>query len=78
MAHTVNLPSLGETVEEGEVLSWLVGIGDVVEEGEPIVLVSTDKAALEINADAAGRLTRQLVAEGDRVIPGAPIAEIEP
>jgi len=78
MAHTVVLPPLGETVEEGKVDSWLVNVGDIVEEGEPIVLVATHKAALEINADAAGRLVRQLVAEGERVVPGAPIAEIEP
>ena len=77
MKHTEVLPSLGETIEEGEVEEWMVEIGDEVENGEPILVVGTDKASLEINATASGVFTQKLVGVGDMVKVGAAVAEIE-
>ena len=77
MKHTEVLPSLGETIEEGEVEEWMVEIGDEVENGEPILVVGTDKASLEINATASGVFTHKLVGVGDMVKVGAAVAEIE-
>ena len=77
MKHTEVLPSLGETIEEGEVEEWMVEIGDEVENGEPILVVGTDKASLEINATASGVFTQKLVSVGDMVKVGASVAEIE-
>ena len=77
MKHTEVLPSLGETIEEGEVEEWMVEIGDEVENGEPILVVGTDKASLEINATASGGFTQKLVGVGDMVKVGAAVAEIE-
>ena len=77
MKHTEVLPSLGETIEEGEVEEWMVEIGDEVENGEPILVVGTDKASLEINATASGVFTQKLVGVGDTVKVGAAVAEIE-
>ena len=77
MKHTEVLPSLGETIEEGEVEEWMVEIGDEVENGEPILVVGTDKASLEINATASGVFTQKLVGGGDMVKVGAAVAEIE-
>ena len=77
MKHTEVLPSLGETIEEGEVEEWMVEIGDEVENGEPIRVVGTDKASLEINATASGVFTQKLVSVGDMVKVGASVAEIE-
>ena len=77
MKHTEVLPSLGETIEEGEVEEWMVEIGDEVENGEPILVVGTDKASLEINATASGVFTQKLVSVGDMVKVGAAVAEIE-
>ena len=77
MKHTEVLPSLGETIEEGEVEEWMVEIGDEVENGEPILVVGTDKASLEINATASGVFTQKLGGVGDMVKVGAAGAEIE-
>ena len=77
MKHTEVLPSLGETIEEGEVEEWMVEIGDEVENGDPILVVGTDKASLEINATASGVFTQKLVGVGDMVKVGAAVAEIE-
>ena len=77
MKHTEVLPSLGETIEEGEVEEWMVEVGDEVENGEPILVVGTDKASLEINATASGVFTQKLVGVGDMVKVGAAVAEIE-
>ncbi len=77
MKHTEVLPALGETIEEGEVEEWMVEVGDEVENGEPILVVGTDKASLEINATASGVFTQKLVGVGDMVKVGAAVAEIE-
>ena len=77
MKHTEVLPALGETIEEGEVEEWMVEVGDEVENGEPILVVGTDKASLEINATATGVFTQKLVGVGDMVKVGASVAEIE-
>ena len=52
-----NLPDLGEGLTEGEILAWLVKVGDTVELNQPIVEVETAKAAVEIPAKWAGTRT---------------------
>ena len=44
------LPDLGEGLTEGEILKWLVAVGDTIELNQPIVEVETAKAAVEIPA----------------------------
>jgi len=60
-----NLPDLGEGLTEGEILSWLVKVGDTIELNQPIVEVETAKAAVEIPAKWAGRVQSIFHAEGD-------------
>lgn len=67
MATFFPLPKLGMNQEEGEIVSWLVGEGDEVEKGQPIVEVETDKATVELEATAAGVVARILHQEGDIV-----------
>ena len=50
------LPDIGEGVAEGEIVEWHVSIGDIVAEDEPIVEVTTDKAAVTIGAPRAGTI----------------------
>jgi glutaconyl-CoA/methylmalonyl-CoA decarboxylase subunit gamma len=57
----VKLPKLGLTMQEAELIEWLVSDGDSVEAGQPIYLLATDKVEHEIEAPAAG--TIQLVGE---------------
>jgi 2-oxoglutarate dehydrogenase E2 component (dihydrolipoamide succinyltransferase) len=78
MSIQVELPALGESVVEGTISRWLVKEGDRVERDQPIVEVTTDKVDAEIPAPASGVIARILVAEGEVVAVGAPLATIEP
>ena len=71
------MPQLGETVLEATVTRWLKRPGDTVEVDEPLVEVSTDKVDSEIPSPAAGALTKILVQEGETVLVGAVMAEID-
>jgi len=72
----VKVPALAESVTEGEIGKWLKADGDVVARGEAILELQTDKASLEISAEAAGTL-RHLRNEGDAVKVGDVVARIE-
>jgi 2-oxoisovalerate dehydrogenase E2 component (dihydrolipoyl transacylase) len=72
-----NLPDLGEGLTEGEILKWLVSVGDTVELNQPIVEVETAKAAVEIPAKWAGRVESIFQEEGATVAVGAPIIAID-
>ncbi|MET7393160.1 dihydrolipoamide acetyltransferase family protein [Dactylosporangium sp. NPDC005572] len=72
-----NLPDLGEGLTEGEILKWLVQVGDTIALNQPIVEVETAKAAVEIPAKWAGQVTRIFHPEGTTVEVGAPIIAID-
>jgi pyruvate dehydrogenase E2 component (dihydrolipoamide acetyltransferase) len=72
-----NLPDLGEGLTEGEILKWLVSVGDTIELNQPIVEVETAKAAVEIPAKWAGQVTTIFHAEGATVEVGTPIIAID-
>jgi 2-oxoglutarate decarboxylase len=74
----VVLPSMGESVTEGTVTGIRKAAGDMVEAGETLVDVTTDKVDVEIPSPAAGRIARFIVKDGDTVAVGALLAEIEP
>src|SRR5579863_1522713 len=69
---------MGESVSEGIVSRWLKAVGDSVDEGEPLVEVTTDKVDVEVPAPATGRLTEIVAAEGETVAVGATLAVIAP
>ena len=69
---------MGESVSEGIVSRWLKAVGDSVEEGEPLVEVTTDKVDVEVPAPATGQLTEIVAAEGETVAVGATLALIAP
>ncbi|MFC4456287.1 dihydrolipoamide acetyltransferase family protein [Deinococcus sonorensis] len=72
------LPSLAESVVEGEILGWLVAEGDTLQEGQSVLEVMTDKVNVELPAPFAGVLRQRLVQAGDVVAVGATLALIEP
>lgn len=74
MATEFRLPDLGEGLTEGEIVRWLVKVGDIVEEGKPFVLVETDKALVEIPSPKTGVVIALLASEGERVEVGRVIA----
>jgi 2-oxoisovalerate dehydrogenase E2 component (dihydrolipoyl transacylase) len=71
------LPDLGEGLTEGEILKWLVQEGDIVHLNQPIVEVETAKAAVEIPAKWAGKVTSIFHPEGTTVEVGTPIIAID-
>ncbi|MEV7228294.1 dihydrolipoamide acetyltransferase family protein [Polymorphospora sp. NPDC051019] len=72
-----NLPDLGEGLTEGEILKWLVAVGDTIELNQPIVEVETAKAAVEIPAKWAGQVRAIFHGEGTVVEVGTPIISID-
>lgn len=62
------LPDIGEGVSEGEIVNWLVGVGDAVKEDQDMVEVMTDKATVTIGAPKAGKVA-ELKGEVGDVIP---------
>src|SRR5699024_5807278 len=67
MAEKVVMTKLGATMEEGTIDSWLVEVGEEVEEGDPIVEIQTDKITMEVEAEADGVLLTQLFEAGETV-----------
>jgi len=74
-AKTFTLPDLGEGLAEAELLSWHVGLGDHVVEGQPLASVETDKAVVEVPSPRAGEIERLCAQVGERVKVGAPLVE---
>jgi 2-oxoisovalerate dehydrogenase E2 component (dihydrolipoyl transacylase) len=77
MATTIKMPQLGESVTEGTIERWLVKEGDTVEQYDPLFEVVTDKVNAEVPAEIAGKVTKILVADGETVAVGTPVAEID-
>ncbi|NQV51738.1 MAG: 2-oxoglutarate dehydrogenase complex dihydrolipoyllysine-residue succinyltransferase [Flavobacteriales bacterium] len=72
----MKMPSPGESITEVEVAQLLVQDGDVVELDQPIAEIDSDKATLELNAEAAGKI-QFLVGEGDSVEIGQVVCRID-
>ncbi|HWG93422.1 MAG TPA: dihydrolipoamide acetyltransferase family protein [Mycobacteriales bacterium] len=70
---TFNLPDLGEGLTEGEILQWMVSVGDTVTLNQPIVEVETAKAAVEVPSPFAGVVLELHSEAGTTVDVGAPI-----
>jgi len=73
----LKMPRLGETMDEGKVVGWLIAPGDSFKRGDPIIEIETDKTIAEFPALGDGRLNEILVSIGDVVEVGKPLARIE-
>jgi pyruvate/2-oxoglutarate dehydrogenase complex dihydrolipoamide acyltransferase (E2) component len=71
------IPKVGLVMEEVRVVRWLKSVGDAVVAGEPLLEVETEKAVVEIEAAATGRLSQILVQNGSRAAVGDQVAWIE-
>jgi pyruvate dehydrogenase E2 component (dihydrolipoamide acetyltransferase) len=77
MAFDVKLPDIGEGIAEGEIVRWMVKVGDAVKEDQPLVEVMTDKATVEIPSPRNGSIAA-ILAEAGAVVPvGSVIVSIE-
>ncbi|WP_031427163.1 2-oxoglutarate dehydrogenase complex dihydrolipoyllysine-residue succinyltransferase [Flavimarina sp. Hel_I_48] len=76
MALEMKVPSPGESITEVEIAQWLVEDGDYVEKDQPIAEVDSDKATLELPAEASGIITLK-AEEGDAVAVGEVVCLID-
>ncbi len=67
MAQAVIFPKLGQTMEEGAIVKWLVKEGDVVKKGDILFEIETDKANLEVENFFEGVLLKIYIREGTTV-----------
>jgi dihydrolipoamide dehydrogenase len=70
------VPDIGD-YSDVPVIEVLVKVGDVVQKEQPLLVLESDKATMEVPADAAGTITSIAVKLGDKVSKGSVIAEIE-
>ncbi|MGB7325600.1 MAG: 2-oxo acid dehydrogenase subunit E2 [Rubripirellula sp.] len=73
----VKLPELGDGIESGDVLEIFVAVGDIINEGDDIVEMETDKATVPVPASHGGKVLKILVKEGDTVPIGGALIEVE-
>ena len=76
MPHEVIMPALGVSQDSGVIVAWHKSAGDTVRQGDLLMEVETDKAVVEIEADAEGILSQILANEGDDVPVGQAVAMI--
>ena len=72
----MKVPSPGESITEVEIATWLVEDGDYVEKDQAIAEVDSDKATLELPAEASGTITLK-AEEGDAVAVGEVVCLID-
>ena len=77
MSIEIKVPSPGESISEVTVSKWLKQVGDYVQLDEPLVELESEKATFEVNAEAAGVITKQLAKDGDEIKVGSVIVEID-
>ncbi|MBC7385797.1 MAG: 2-oxo acid dehydrogenase subunit E2 [Cryobacterium sp.] len=63
----LKLPELGEGVHEGELVRWLVKVGDMVKDDQVLAEIMTDKATVELPSHISGKVTEILAKEGETV-----------
>ena len=73
MERVFAMPDLGEGLEDGEIVSWLVAEGDAVELNQPLVEIETAKATVEVPSPYAGTVVSLHANAGDSVAVGGPL-----
>ncbi len=72
----LRMPKIGMEMTEAVLARWLAADGAVVEKGQPLYEMETDKVTTEIESPAGGRL-RRIAEEGVTYPVGDPVAELE-
>ncbi|RPI92149.1 MAG: 2-oxo acid dehydrogenase subunit E2, partial [Chloroflexi bacterium] len=76
MAEQLMMPKLGFDMAEGRLIEWKIKVGDQVKKGDVIADIETDKATIEIEAAAGGKVLELLAQPNDVVAVGSPIATV--
>ena len=75
--YIMTLPHLGEGVKDAEVSEVLVSPGDKVQKEDPVVVLESEKASMEIPSDVSGTIVEVFSKEGETVFPGDKIISIQ-
>ncbi|WP_256984319.1 lipoyl domain-containing protein [Streptomyces sp. XY006] len=67
------VPSFGHGLGEALLIEWVAAVGDLVERGDVIAVVETDKASTEIVAEVPGRVTAHSATVGTVLKSGEPL-----
>ena len=65
----VKIPNLGEA-EDTEIIEISIKVGDSVSKNDPLIVLESEKAAMEVPSDYEGKVTEIMVKEGDKVSEG--------
>jgi pyruvate dehydrogenase E1 component beta subunit len=77
MTTHVLMPALSPEIKHGKLVRWLKREGELIEAGDILAEIETDKATIEVEAAESGVLARILAPEGENVAVNAPIAAIQ-
>lgn len=77
MTYEFRFPDVGEGITEGELVKWLVKVGDKVKEDQPVAKVETDKAVAEVPSPKTGTITKLNVKEGETIKVGQVLFTLE-
>lgn len=73
----IKVPELAESIMEGTIAKWMIKEGDIVEKGDPILELETDKVNVEVHSEYSGAITELLRAAGDDVVVGDIIGKLD-
>jgi pyruvate dehydrogenase E2 component (dihydrolipoamide acetyltransferase) len=77
MAFEFRFPDVGEGIAEGEIVRWLVAVGDTVRADQTLAEIETDKAVVEIPSPRTGTVRRLAVREGEKIQVGEILVVID-
>src|SRR5580692_8014237 len=72
-----HLPDLGEGLAEAEIRDWYVKVGDVVKVDQPLLMMETAKAIVDVPSPLAGKIVKLYGHKGDIIPTGSPLVEFE-
>ncbi|HEX8551351.1 MAG TPA: 2-oxo acid dehydrogenase subunit E2 [Abditibacteriaceae bacterium] len=76
MASQFTLPALGESIESGTLVKFLVAPGDTIEEDQPVLELETDKAVVEVPSNVAGTVGELVAKPGQKLKVGDAVFEM--
>ncbi|KAF4043511.1 2-oxoacid dehydrogenases acyltransferase (catalytic domain) [Phytophthora infestans] len=74
---TIHVPSMGDSISEGTIVTMLKNAGDYVRADEAVLIVETDKVSVDVNAPVSGKVTSVLARLEDVVEVGSPLFVID-
>ncbi len=77
MKYIFKFPDIGEGITEGKIIEWYVDKGNIIQEGDPIVKMETDKVVTDIPSPRKGRIVSRFGNVGDLINVNDALVEIE-